>query len=151
MTTHEKPMAALIGNEDSKLDGAVTVSEVVSDAMHRTVLEGQEAWIRMSTEPHLRSVEAVKNEGGGWSVTVAVMEFVRPEHAAYPELQQAIEDAIESVPGVTEVEREVNDVWWASGTPSGEDLTRAVADVLDEHADRLRDHYNSLTSGTAFS
>jgi hypothetical protein len=78
------------------------------------------------------------------------MELVRSEHAVYPELQQAVEDAIESVPGVTEVEREVNGVWWASGTPSGEDLARAVADVLDEHADRLRDHYNTLTPGTAF-
>ena len=100
----------------------------------------------MSTEPHLRSVEATKNEGGGWSVAVAVMEFVRPEHAVYPELRQAIEDAIESVPGVTEVERQVNNVWWVSGSPSGEDLARAVAQVLDDHADRLRDHYNNLTA-----
>jgi hypothetical protein len=151
MTDHEKLMVPLIGSEDTKLDGAVTVSEVVSDAIYRTVIEGQEAWVRMSTEPHLRSVEAVKNEGGGWSVAVAVMEFVRPEHAAYQELRQAIEDAIESVPGVTEVEREVNEVWWPNGSPSGEDLARAVAHVLDEHADRLRDHYNNLTPGTALS
>jgi hypothetical protein len=151
MTDDDKLMVALIGSEDTKLDGAVTASEVFSDAIDRTVIEGQEAWVRMSTEPHLRSVEALKNEGGGWSVAVAVMEFVRPEHAAYPELQQAIDDAIERVPGVTEVEREVNEVWWASGTPSGEDLARAVADVLDEHADRLRDHYNNLTPGTALS
>jgi formyltetrahydrofolate synthetase len=150
MTDHEKPPVALIGSEDTKLDGAVTVSEVVSDAIYRAVIEGQEAWVRTGTEPHLRSVAAVKNEGGGWSVAVAVMEFVRPEHAAYQELLQAIEDAIESVPGVTEVEREVNEGWWASGTPSGEDLARAVADVLDEHADRLRDHYDTLTPGTAF-
>lgn len=148
MADQEKLTAAPIGSEDTKFDGAVTVSEVVSDAMDRTVIEGQEAWVRMSTEPHLRSVEAVKNEGGGWSVAVAVMKFVRPEHAVYPELQHAIEDAIESVPGVTEVEREVNEVWWASGTPSGEDLARAVADVLDEHADRLRDHYNDVWDGS---
>jgi hypothetical protein len=151
MTDHEKLMVALIGSEDTKLDGAVTASDGFSDAIYRTVIEGEEAWVRKSTEPHLRSVAVVKNEGGGWSVRVAVMEFVRPEHAAYRELQQAIEDAIESVPGVTEVEREVHEVWWASGTPSGEDLAKAVADVLDEHADRLRDHYNNLPPGTTFS
>jgi len=151
MTDHEKLTVALVGSADTKLDGAVTVSEVVSDAISRTDIEGQEVWVRMSTEPHLRSVEAVENEGGGWCVAVGVMEFVRPEHAVYPELRQAIEDAIESVPGVIEVEREVNDVWWVSGSPSGEDLARAVAQVLDEHADRLRDHYNNLTPGTALS
>jgi len=151
MTDPEKLRVALIRSEDTKLDGPETVHEVFSDATYRTVIEGREAWVRRSTEPHLRSVEAVKNEGGGWSVAVAAMEFVRPEHAAHQELQQAIEDAIESVPGVTEVEREVNRVWWASGTPSGEDLARAVADVLDEHADRLRAEYNDLTTGTAFS
>jgi hypothetical protein len=150
MTDHEELRVELIGSEDTKLAGAVTASEGESDAMDRTVIEGQEAWVRMSTEPHIRSVEVVKNEGGGWSVAVAVMEFVRPEHAVYPELHQAIEDAIESVPGVTEVEREADEVWWASGTPSGEDLARAVADVLDEHADRLRDHYDNISPGTAF-
>jgi hypothetical protein len=148
MTDHEKNIVALIGSEDSKLEGAVTVSEVVDDAIHRTFIDGQEAWVRNSTEPHLRSIEAVKNHGGGgWSVAVAVMELVRPEHAVYQELRQAIEDAIESVPGVTEVEREVNEEWWASGSPSGEDLARTVAHVLDEHADRLRDHYNNYKSG----
>jgi hypothetical protein len=150
MTDLEQLMVALIASEDTKLEGGVTVSEVVSDAICRTVVDGQEAWVRISTEPHLRSVEVVKNEDvSGWSVAVPVMEFVRPEHAAYRELRQAIEDAIESVPGVTEVEREVNKVWWASGSPSGEDLARAVAHVLDERADRLRDHYNDLEPDTA--
>jgi hypothetical protein len=152
VTDLEQLMVALIGSEDPKLEGAVTAGEVVSDAIYRTVVDGQEAWVRISTEPHLRSVEAVKNEGvSGWSVAVAVMEFVRPEHAAYQELRQSIDDAIASVPGVTEVEREVNKVWWASGSPSGEDLARAVAHVLDEHADRLRDHYNDLEPGTALA
>jgi len=151
MTDHEKLIVEVAGSQGTKLDGAETVREVFSDAIDRTDIEGQEAWVRMSTEPHLRSVEAVRSEGGGWSVGVAVMEFVRPEHAVYQDLVQGIEDAIESVPGVTEVEREVKEEWWVSGTPSGEDLARAVAHVLDEHADRLRDHYNSLTAGTAFS
>jgi len=150
MTDLEELMVALTGSNDTTVEGAVTVSEVVSDAIYRTIVDGQEAWVRISTEPHLRSVEAVKHQGGGgWSVSVAVMEFVRPEHACYQELRQAIDDAIESVPGVTEVEREVNDEWWVSGSGSGEDLARAVAHVLDEHANRLRDHYNNRTPGTA--
>jgi len=152
VTDHQRHSAALLGSKASKPEDAVALSGVVGEAIHRVTTNGQEAWVRVGTEPHLRSVEAVENEsGGGWSVSVAAMKFVRPEHAAYGELRQAIEDAIKSVPGVTEVEREVNEVWWASGSPSGEDLARAVADVLDQHADRLRRHYNNLKSGASRS
>jgi hypothetical protein len=150
MTDNERLMVSLIRSEHSQLEDAGTVDEVVSDAIHHTVIEGQEAWVRISTEPPLRSVEAVKTEGaGGWSIAVAVTGLVRPHHAAYQELRQAIEDAIEGVPGVTEVEHEVNEMWWANGSPSGQDLTRAVAHVLDEHADRLRNHFDNLKPGTA--
>lgn len=125
-------------------DDSGAASGAGSEAILRVVIDGQEAWVRDSTEPHVRSVVAVKNESGGWSVSVAVMSLVRPQHAVYRELQQAIDDAIKSVPGVTEVEHEVNGAWWASGFPSGEDLTRAVAHVLDHHAERLRHHYDNL-------
>jgi hypothetical protein len=144
--------AALTESHASKAEDAVVLSGAVGESIHRAVVNGQEAWVRVSTEPHLRSVEAAKNEsGGGWSVSVAAMKIVRPEHAACRELREAIEDAIKAVPGVTEVEREVNEAWWASGYPSGEDLARAVAHVLDQHADRLRDHYNSIEPGAALA
>ena len=131
--------------EMSKPEDAVAQSAAMSDRVHRTARNGQDAWVRVGTEPNLRSVEAVQNEsGGGWSVSVGAMKFVHPEHGTYRELRQAIEDAIKSVPGVTEVEHEINDVWWASGSPSGEDLARAVAHVLDQHDDRIRKHYNDL-------
>ena len=152
MTDHERFTVSLIRSESSEFEDAVPVSESVGDAINHTVIEGQEAWVRISTEPQLRSVEAVKTEGGGgWSIAIAVTELVRPHHAAYQELRQAIDDAIEGVPGVTEVEHEVDEVWWVNGSPSGQDLTRAVAHVLDEHADRLRDRCHNLEPGTAIA
>jgi hypothetical protein len=119
------------------------------ETIRRACMNGQETWVRVSPEPQLRFVEARKNDsGGGWSVSVAAIKFLRPQHAAYRELQQAIADAIKSVPGVSEVEHEVDESWWASGSPSGEDLARAVAHVLDHHADRLRDHFNNQPRDT---
>ncbi len=103
--------------------------------------------MRPSSDPHLRSVEARRNDaGGGWSVGVAAMTFVRAEHAPYEELRDAIENAIKSVPGANEIEREHDGGWWVTGSPSGEDLVRAVSHVIDEHADRLRGHYNNVNA-----
>jgi hypothetical protein len=137
--------AAPMVDHAAKSEDAVTLMGVVGEAVHRTDMNGREAWVRESTEPHLRSVEAVRNEsGGGWSVSVAAMKIVRPEHALYRELREAIEYALKSVPGVTEIEREANEVWWTMGYPSGADLASAVAHVLDRHTDLLRHHYNNL-------
>jgi hypothetical protein len=149
MTDYQRLAVALIGRKSSQAEDAVALIPAVSEAIHRAVIDGQEAWVRVSTEPHLRSVEVVKNaSGGGWSVSAAATNIVRPQHAAYRELRQAIEDAIKSVPGVTEVERAVDESWWASGSPSGEDLARAVAHALDHHAERLRREYNNLEPGS---
>jgi hypothetical protein len=150
MTDHRRHVFVSMGSEAAPPEDAVAWRGVGDDAIRRAVINGQEAWVRVSTEPHLRSVEVIKNDsGGGWSVAIAATKFVHPQHALYGELRQAIEDAIESVPGVTEVERELNEVWWASGSPSGEDLVRAVAHALDHHAHRLRRLYNYLTLDAA--
>ena len=69
-----------------------------------------------------------------------------------PSCGAAVEGKVTSgLPGVTEVEHEVDEVWWVNGSPSGQDLTRAVAHVLDEHADRLRDRCHNLEPGTAIA
>jgi len=152
MSDHRAHSVELNGSEISKPEDAAAQSGVVCEATRRVAIDGQEAWVRVSTDPHLRSVEAVRNDsGGGWSVSVALMKFVHPEHAVYRELRQAIEDAIKSVPGVIEVEHELNEAWWVSGSPSGQDLARAVAHVLDQHADYLRHHCRNLRPGAAAS
>jgi hypothetical protein len=149
MTEHEMNTAALTDGRASTGEAAPTPSGVVTESIHRTVVNGQEAWVRASSEPRLRSVEAVKNDsGGGWSVSVAALKIVHPEHAVCRALREAIEDAIEGVPGVSEVEHEANEVWWASGYPSGKDLTSAVAHVIDRYADRLRHRYDRVEPGS---
>jgi len=122
-------------------NGDRRTSEV--DAIEHRIIEGHEAWVRTSPEPHLRSVEAVKNDaGGGWSVKVAAMNPVGAEYAVCADLRAEIEGAIKSVAGVNEVEQELDGAWWACGISSGYDIVRAVARVLDAHADRMREHFS---------
>ena len=92
-------------------NGDRRTSEV--DAIEHRIIEGHEAWVRTSPEPHLRSVEAVKNDaGGGWSVKVAAMNPVGAEYAACADLRAEIEGAIKSVAGVNEVESELDGAWF---------------------------------------
>ena len=46
--------------------------------------------------------------------------------------------ALAAVEGVTSVREWDNESWRVLGTPSGEALTRAAANVVDDLADRLR-------------
>ena len=72
------------------------------------------------------------------------MEFVREGEAPYEGLRDAIETALAAVHGVEEVQREDNEVWVVRGTPSGRELTAAVARVVDDRADELRAWYDQL-------
>jgi hypothetical protein len=140
------------GHADIGGDAAVTrsgqagsVTGEPSEGVQRTTEDGDEAWIRLSDEPDIRSVEVIKyDEVGGWQVGVAVMEFVREGDAPYEDLRRGIEEAIRGVVGVSEVLREDNEVWCVVGEASGQQLAIAVASVLDQQADRLREHYDNL-------
>ena len=104
-----------------------------------------EAWERVSDEPDIRCVDAGYLERYGyWSVGVAVMEFVREGDAPYDGLRESIEAALAAVQGVDEVQREDNEVWVVRGTPSGRELTAAVARVVDDRAGELRAWYGQL-------
>ena len=104
-----------------------------------------EAWERVTDEPHIRCVDASYLASfREWQVGVAVMEFVREGDPPYDELRQAIEAALAHVTGVEEVEREDTEVWLVRGAASGRELTAAVAQVVDDRADKLRAWYNRL-------
>ena len=63
-----------------------------------------EAWERVTGEPHVRGVEAIRIDfAGGWNVTVAVMEFVR-EDPLESELRRRIAAALRSAGGVETAE-----------------------------------------------
>jgi hypothetical protein len=46
---------------------------------------------------------------------------------------------MELVPGLTSVAENDNETWHVTGSPSGEALVRAVASVLNDLAERMRD------------
>jgi hypothetical protein len=89
--------------------------------------ELEEEWIRATDEPEVRNVGASKSAEYGWQVSIWAAEFVR-------------EDPLEAVPGVTNVWEEDREVWHVDGSPSGADLTRAAAEVMDDLADDIRTH-----------
>jgi hypothetical protein len=99
--------------------------------------EIEEVWERLTDDPETRDVEAAKWVDGDWVVIVAVQEFFRRDPVGL-ELRQRIASALRSVDGVTGVGEHDNESWWVEGNASGEALTRAAADVVDDMADRLQ-------------
>ena len=108
----------------------IDVRQVVAD-------DGDEAWERVTGEPQVRGVEAVRIDfAGGWNVTVGVMEFVR-EDPLESELRRRIA-ALRSVRGVQTADEMDREVWFVTGTPSGDALVRAAAEVVDDLAGQTR-------------
>ena len=100
--------------------------------------EVAEEWLRETDEPDLRAVGACKiGHIGGWHVSVWVMEFIRSDPLE-SELRQHITNALLGVSGVTSAEEEDREVWFVTGTPSGESLVEAAAQVVNELADQAR-------------
>jgi hypothetical protein len=60
------------------------------------------------------------------------------------ELRAMVDQAIRSVPGVTEVAEEDREIWILSGDPSGEALVRSVGEAVDRLAPRARAHLDQL-------
>ena len=101
-------------------------------------MDGDEGWIRETDEPDLRDLDAAR-DGDEWRVTVPLAEALGDEPLD-AELREGMAVALTAVPGVAEVAEEDREVWLVFGEPSGEDLLRAAATVVDGLADRARDH-----------
>ena len=109
-------------------------------------LDGVEGWDRLSDDPEIRGVEAIRAESNGpwqWSVTVWAMEIVRQDPLEAT-LQTAIEDQLRNVQGVTSVAHDDREVWIVDGSPSGEELARAAAIAVDGLEADIRSHYEAL-------
>jgi hypothetical protein len=99
---------------------------------------GDETWERVTEEFALRWVGVERIDfTGGWNVTVSVMEFVR-ENPMEGELRRGITAALMAVDGVESAGDMDKEVWFVTGTPSGEALVRAVAAVVDDLADQAQ-------------
>ena len=102
--------------------------------------EMSEYWERLpGRENELRGVEAWTGEvlEGRWQVTIWAQEFFRRDPLGL-ELRQRLHRALSAVPGVTDAAEEDTETWIVLGSPSGEALCQAAANVLDELADRMR-------------
>lgn len=100
--------------------------------------DADESWERVTDEPDVRGVAAdLIGFAGGWNVTVAVLEFVR-EGALESELRRRIAAALLAVGGVESAEEMDTEVWFVTGTPSGEALVRAAGAVVDDLAEQTR-------------
>jgi len=97
-------------------------------------VDGAEGSERMTDQPELRNVEAIR-EDTNWQVHVWVAEYVR-EEPLESELHDRMTTALQAVPGVTLVVQEDREVWSVDGTPAGDVLLQAAADVVDDLADR---------------
>ena len=79
----------------------------------------------------------------GWTVFVAVMEFIRRDPLR-GELRPQITAALRAVEGVETAEEQDTEVWRVSGTPTGPALVQAVAAVLDDFDGRIRAYLQRL-------
>jgi hypothetical protein len=115
---------------------------VIGGVRRVQVEDADEAWERdiEVDDGEVRWVEADRGHpGGGWNVTVAVMELVR-EEPLEGVLRRRIAAALRSVEGVETVGEMDTEVWFVTGAPSGEALVRAVAEVLDDLAGQTWAH-----------
>ena len=96
--------------------------------------DGEARWAG-ATRSCARELPGGDSFHGGWNVTVAAMEFVT-EEPLEGELRRRIAATLRSVEGVETAEEMDREVWFVTGTPSGEALVRAVAEVLDEFAEQ---------------
>ena len=131
-------------------DPAEWYSQLVADhadgAVRREDVEGEEAWNRLSGEPHLFGVEAMRlADPPGWQVSFWVLEYVR-EEPLESRLRSEIERHLRAVTGVLDVQEEDREVYWITGAVSGEQLAIAGAAAVDSLTDELRSHYNALNS-----
>src|SRR5271165_2215851 len=96
-------------------------SGLVIDDVRQVQTEGaDESWERETSEPDVRGVGADRIDfAGGWNVTVAVMEFVQ-EDPLESELRRRVAAALLSVDGAESAGEMDREVWFVTGTPSGE-------------------------------
>lgn len=106
-----------------------------------------EEWGRVTTEPDLFGVAAVRipDDDWPWQVYVSVMEFVSEPQAS--ELSAAVTAALSSAPGVTKAVHEDREKWAIKRNANGPALVHAASAVLDGFSAQLRSVFDQLESG----
>lgn len=99
--------------------------------------ELEQEWVRRSDD-EFRFVGAHKPYDYMWQVTLAIAEFLR-EEPLESEMRREMDRVLRAVPAVTDVTEGDREVWDVAGSPTGEDLVRAAASVVDDIADRAHE------------
>jgi hypothetical protein len=142
----------MLVSRDGRRRGAVhrygaTVTDEIRRLPAAELDEGvEESWERSVDDPDIRGVDAARitfGEEPYWQVAVAVAEFLRADPLE-TELRQRIAAALRAVGGIEAVGEEDREVWLVTGTPSGEALVGAAAQVVDHLAARTRAYIDSL-------
>ncbi|MGA7832332.1 MAG: hypothetical protein WCA21_15345 [Terracidiphilus sp.] len=122
------------------MDTNIEIKQV--NPMDEEVLE---EWVRVTDDKHILGVCAtrIKNSNWPWHVGIYVAEYIRAE-PLQSELQLAITNALNAIPGVTGARQEDREVWVVQGNVSGRSLILASAIALDRLADATRSAYENL-------
>ena len=110
--------------------------------------ENLEEWSRVTEQPELEGVSAVRSSDSDWpwQVHVWVMEFIRTEPLE-SELGEAVSAALAAVPGVREAAHEDRETWIIKGDTDGPSLVRAASAVVDRFSPQTRKALDELDSG----
>jgi len=106
--------------------------------------ELSEYWVRLpvtGTHPHLRKVWVKHAHDGLWQVDLAAREYFREDPVGL-ELARRIDRALLSVPGVISARNRSWETWNVTGTPTGEALCQAAANVVDDLASQMNDAWD---------
>jgi hypothetical protein len=115
----------------------------MSDDIYQLVLVEDgiaEAWTRKTEEPQFRGILSSRIKGKSkwrWQVRVSIGECLTG--ALKVEFDSEMVNILRSVTAVTDVGHEDREVWVVSGTPSGADLVRSAARIVDAFEERVRE------------
>ena len=99
--------------------------------------EIEQEWVRNSDD-EFRSIGAHKPHDYVWQVTIGLAEFLR-EEPLESEMRREMDRVLRAVSGVSNVIEGDREVWDVAGSPTGEDLVRAAAGVVDGIAERAHE------------
>jgi hypothetical protein len=99
-----------------------------------------EEWRRVTGEPDLLGVDAIRISDGNWpwQVHISVMEFIRVEPLE-SELGAAVSAALAAVPGVKVAAHEDRETWVITGDADGPALVRAASAVVNRFSGSARE------------
>jgi hypothetical protein len=137
------PLCGKLGANEHHLStyarGPYPVTDIEIESVKFDDQEILEVWERITEEPRLYGVRAVRlpDDSWPWQIVVSVVERLA-DSSLEARLAEAIFQALEAHVDVECVEREERGLWVVAGLVSGRELVRIVAGVVDVYAPEAR-------------